>query len=108
MRSKLREVDSRWAMAITVRPRISRPRASRIASSDSLSSAEVASSSSRIGASLRNARAMATRWRCPPESLMPRSPTMVEMPLGMPSMKLMQRAATAAARTSASLASGRP
>jgi hypothetical protein len=35
------------------------------ASSDSLSSAEVASSSRRIGASLRKARAMPMRCRCP-------------------------------------------
>ena len=41
----------------------------------SLSSADVATSSTRIGASLRITRAMATRWRCPPESLTPRSPT---------------------------------
>ncbi len=60
MRSKLLTVDSRCAMAITVRPCISRPDASRIASSDSLSSANVAWSRRRSGAFLRNARA----WRC--------------------------------------------
>src|SRR6266550_7807627 len=52
-------------MATTVRPPIKRSRASRTASSDSLSSAEVASSSRRMGASLRNARAMPMRCRCP-------------------------------------------
>ena len=46
-----------------------------IASSTSLSSAEVASSSTRIGASFRMTRASATRWRWPPESFTPRSPT---------------------------------
>ena len=53
----------------------------RIASSDSLSSAEVASSSSSSGASFRNARAIAMRWRWPPDSFTPRSPTIVAMPL---------------------------
>ena len=61
MRSKLRTVDRRWAMAMTVRPRIRRPSASRISSSESPSSAEVASSSSSSGASFRKARAMRDR-----------------------------------------------
>ena len=43
----------------------------------STSSDEVASSSTRIGASARKARAMATRCRSPPDSLTPRSPTKV-------------------------------
>jgi len=49
--------------------------ASWIAASISESSAEVASSRIRIGASFRITRAMAMRWRWPPESLTPRSPT---------------------------------
>ncbi len=56
-------VDRRWAMASTVLPSITRPSAVWIAASTSLSSAEVASSSTRIGASLRMARASAMRWR---------------------------------------------
>ena len=36
-----------------------------------------ASSKTRIGASARKARAMATRWRSPPDSFTPRSPTRV-------------------------------
>ena len=51
-----------------------------ISRSDSVSSAEVASSRIRIGASLRIARAIAMRCRCPPESRMPRSPTIVSKP----------------------------
>src|SRR5205807_1114958 len=58
MRSKLRNVERRCAIAMTVRPRIRRATAARIASSDSVSSAAVVSSSSRSGASLRNARAI--------------------------------------------------
>lgn len=69
------KVERRCAIAITVLFFISSFRAFSMASSDSLSSAEVASSKMRIGASLRIAAAMAMRWRSPPESLTPRSPT---------------------------------
>ena len=41
------------------------------------STEEVASSRIKIRGSARNARAIATRWRCPPESVRPRSPTSV-------------------------------
>src|SRR5947209_3879740 len=71
IRSKLRKLDSRCAIAMTVRPPIKRSNAWRTASSESLSSAEVASSSRRIGASLRNARAMPMRCRCPGDSFTP-------------------------------------
>ena len=43
----------------------------------SLSSDEVASSRIRMRGSARIARAIATRWRWPPESFTPRSPTIV-------------------------------
>ena len=65
----------RWAMAMTVLPSIILSRLSWMAASTSESSALVASSSSRIGASLSMTRAMAMRWRWPPESFTPRSPT---------------------------------
>ena len=68
-------VDSRCAMAITVLPFISSYRLAWMAASTSLSSALVASSSSRMGASFSITRAMATRWRWPPLSFTPRSPT---------------------------------
>ena len=42
---------------------------------DEPTSALVASSRMRMGGLRRNARAMARRWRCPPESRTPRSPT---------------------------------
>ena len=45
------------------------------------SRAEVASSSTRIGASFKMARARAMRWRWPPDRRMPRSPTMASYPL---------------------------
>ena len=47
-----------------------------------VSSAEVASSSTRIGASLRIARAIEIRWRSPPLSIRPRSPMTVSYPVG--------------------------
>ena len=59
-----------------------RSSASCTARSLSASRADVASSSSRIGASLRMARAMAMRWRWPPDSVTPRSPICVAKPCG--------------------------
>ena len=60
-----------------VRPAISRSSASRMTASVCESIAEVGSSRIRIGASLRNARATQMRWRSPPESRAPRSPSSV-------------------------------
>ena len=63
----------------TIRANIAyaRPSAAWTWASLSVSSALVASSSSRIGASFRKARAMAMRWRWPPDSRAPASPTRV-------------------------------
>ena len=41
------------------------------------SSALVASSRIRIGGFFKSARAIASRWRSPPDSVVPRSPTIV-------------------------------
>jgi hypothetical protein len=54
-------VDKRWAMIKVVRPFINRCSASCTKRSDSLSSAEVASSKIKIGAFLYKARAIAKR-----------------------------------------------
>jgi hypothetical protein len=72
----------RWAITIVVRFCIRPSSAFCTSVSLSASSADVASSSSRIGASRRMARAMAMRWRWPPESVMPRSPTGVVVAVG--------------------------
>ena len=64
-------------MVSTVRPSPARRSAVWIEASVSVSSAEVASSSSRIGGSLSSVRAMPTRCFSPPESFRPRSPTIV-------------------------------
>ncbi len=63
----------RWPPAVL--PSIRRYRLAWMAASTSESSALVASSSSRMGASSSITRAMAMRWRCPPDSFTPRSPT---------------------------------
>ena len=75
MRSQDSTVASRCAMTSVVRPVISRVSAVCTSVSLSASSEEVASSSSSSGASRRIARAIAMRWRWPPDSVTPRSPT---------------------------------
>ena len=70
-------VESRCAMTNTVRPASSRSMASCTRRSLSVSSAEVASSRIRTGGSISSARAIAMRWRWPPERRVPRSPSTV-------------------------------
>ena len=89
-------VDSRCAITMVVRPCISASSAACTWRSDSVSSALVASSRIRIGAFFRIARAIAMRWRCPPESLTPCSPTLVSKPCGSARMKSSACAAVAA------------
>ena len=70
-----------------VRPFINSSSAACTARSDSVSSALVASSRTRIGAFFKTARAMASRWRWPPESVAPFSPMTVSNPFGFSMMK---------------------
>ena len=70
-------VDSRWAITKVVRPCISVLSAFWMRASVTESSALVASSRIRIGGFFSSARAIARRWRSPPDSVMPRSPTSV-------------------------------
>lgn len=86
MRSIFWIVLRRWAITMAVRPSMSFHRASWINTSLSESRALVASSSTKIGASLIIARAIAIRWRWPPDNLTPRSPTKVSYLLGSWSM----------------------
>ena len=69
IRSARRIVESRWAIAIVVRPSVSRASAAWISRSDTVSSDEVASSRIRIRGSLSSTRAIAIRCFSPPESL---------------------------------------
>ena len=70
-------VESRWAMMSVVRPRISVRSAPWISNSRCASTALVASSSMRIRGLTSSVRAIAMRWRCPPDSVYPRSPITV-------------------------------
>ena len=108
IRSRLATVDRRWAITIEVRPFIRFCRAAWISCSLSESRALVASSSTRMGASVRIARAMAILWRYPPESFTPRSPVIVSNPSGSRSMNSRALASAAACRISSGVASGRP
>ena len=76
--------------------------------SDLASSADVASSSTRISGSRTSARAMATRCFWPPESWTPQSPTSVSKPSGNVPTKSNAFASFAARSTSARLAPARP
>ena len=64
-------------MMIVVRSRIASRRPSRILDSVVASTEAVASSRIRMRGSTSSARAIATRWRWPPESVIPRSPITV-------------------------------
>ena len=77
MRSASRTVLSLCAMTSVVRPFMSRASASCTSASLSASRLLVASSSTSTRGSMRIARAIAMRWRWPPESCTPRSPTSV-------------------------------
>merc|ERR1719231_1622735 len=70
-------VLSLWAMPITVRQTMTRSKASCTADSLSLSRALVASSSSSILGSCISALAIAILCFCPPDSLVPLSPTVL-------------------------------
>ena len=99
MRSALSTVASRWAMTSEVRPCISRSSATCTSRSFSASRALVASSSSSSAGSHRMARAIAIRWRCPPDRRTPFSPRKVAKPSGSRSRNSVAAAASAAART---------
>ena len=108
MRSARRTVDRRCAMMKVVRPRAAASMASCTSRSVTASSALVASSSSRIGGSFSSTRAMASRWRSPPDRERPRSPSTVASPSGWRATKSSARARRSADSTSSAEASGAP
>ncbi|KAL5715158.1 hypothetical protein ACHQM5_017023 [Ranunculus cassubicifolius] len=73
-----------------------------------ISLALVASSSSKIAGFLSTALAIATRCFCPPDSCIPRSPTLVEYPSGRLLMNVCAFACLAASITSDSVAPSLP
>ena len=70
-------VERRWAITNVVRPAIASARASLMLCSVEASTEEVASSRISTRGSATSARAIASRWRWPPDSVRPRSPTWV-------------------------------
>ena len=70
-------VERRWAITNVVRPAISSCSARLISCSVEASTDEVASSRIRMRGSATIARAIAMRWRWPPDSVSPRSPIRV-------------------------------
>mmetsp|Transcript_58970 Transcript_58970/g.120758 ORF Transcript_58970/g.120758 Transcript_58970/m.120758 type:complete len:229 (+) Transcript_58970:307-993(+) len=101
-------VESLCAITIDVLPTMRRSSASCTSFSFSESSADVASSSSKILGSFNTARAIAMRWRWPPESMTPRSPTCALYASGMRMMKSCAFAILAARWTFAIVAPSLP
>ena len=95
-------------MTKLVRPRMSSSMARWISSSVRVSTFEVASSRMSAGRLARTARAIVTSWRWPWLRFVPSSLMTKSYPPASVWMKWSQRAAFAAASTSASVASGRP
>ena len=109
--SALRIVDRRCAITSVVRSCMDMISSSAACTSCSLSlsSADVASSSSSTAGALIIARAIAMRCFCPPDSCAPFSPTTVSYPsLSFSRMNVAAFACAAAASTSARVAPGLP
>ena len=106
--SALRIVERRWATTMEVRFFIRLSRASCTSFSDSVSSAEVASSRIMMGGFFNTARAMLKRWRCPPLNLPPRSPIQVSYPFSVCMINSWALAIRAARSTSSWVADSTP
>ena len=109
MRSARWTVVSRCAMVIVVRPARRRFIASWMSASDSGSTLDVASSSTRIAGLYTRARAIARSWRCPYEMLAPRSLSDAASPPGSAStnvVALADRTARSSAAASATPSDG--
>ena len=106
-RSARLTVDGRCATTSAVVP--ARTVRSALVTFASVCTSSADSGSSRIstGGRARMARARATRWRCPPDSVMPCSPIRVSSPHGRSRTKPAWAAASAASIASSS-ASGAP
>ncbi len=108
MRSIVAAAAMRCVIRIAVRSRITASSSSRIARSVSASTLESESSRIRIGGSPSTARASVARWRCPPESVKPRSPTTVSSPRGKRSRSPDSCEISSARSSSSSEMCGRP
>jgi hypothetical protein len=90
---------TRCEISTAVRPCITSRRCFRIVRSVSASTDDSESSSTSRRGVEASARASATRWRWPPDSVMPRSPTIVASPSGIRSRSRSSPAAREAAFT---------
>ena len=108
MRSE-RDTRSRsWLTRSVVRPRAIALRPSVTARAFSSSRPVVGSSRIRMDERRTAARASAIRWRWPPDSVTPRSPSIVSYPLESAPMKPCALARSAAAPISPAVARGAP
>ena len=101
-------VESRCAITSSVRSSATASIASRSSCSLTPSSEAVDSSSSRMGGAASSARAIARRWRSPPESMTPSSPTAASSPAGSRSSTSPRFTACSTAMHASSVASGAP
>ncbi len=93
--------SGRWVIRSTVRPSAAESMSPTTRSAVSGSRCAVGSSRTRTGASARSARASAIRWRWPPESSLPSSPTSVSRPSGSEATHVPERARRSASSISA-------
>ncbi len=104
--SKPSRPSSRCVTRSVARPSPARRISSRICLSVTVSRWAVGSSSSSSGPDLSSARARARRWRSPPDSRWPSSPTQVSSPAGSRSASAPRRTRSSTSRSAASVASG--
>lgn len=105
IRSACCTLASRWAITMVVRPVDAAAIACFTSLSVVASSCDVASSSSKISGSRMSARAIAKRWRWPPDNFDPWAPTSVLYPSGRLMMNSCSSHFFATVMISASLAS---
>ena len=105
--SAWRTVETRCEIKMVVRPLHDSLRRRRMRSSVRVSTLESESSRMRMRGSRTTARASAVRCFCPPERVMPRSPTMVSYLAGKPSISAAMLAISAAADDAVRRTSGR-
>src|SRR6266536_2434727 len=107
LRQRPKGPASPWVTSRTERSPASCHRSSSKASAVPASRCAVGSSRTSTEGSARKARASARRWRWPPDSSLPRSPTTVSRPAGSDATHSPSRACARASRISASDAPGR-
>ena len=108
MRSASVIVETRWATMILVIPVVAGRRAARRRESVATSRAEKESSKTSTAGRRTRARAMARRWRCPPETFVPPWAMGASSPPSISVTKSRAWAISRASHSSSSVASSRP